>query len=102
SNLNNILLMNVNQKSFVLGALFLVLAISCSRNSRLETALELAGDNRAELEKVLEHYKKDPADSLKYRAACFLTENMRWHYGPQVKPSEKFWELFVLEDSISG
>lgn len=42
----------------------------------LEAALHSAGDNRQELEKVLRHYQKNPADSLKYKAACFLIENM--------------------------
>lgn len=50
---------------------------SCGRNERLEYALDFAGSNRAELEKVLEHY----ADSgLKYKAACFLIENMPRYY----------------------
>lgn len=82
----------------------LFLAVSCNNgyNSELRTALKLAGQNKKELKKVLDHYNSDPADSLKYKAACFLIENMRWHYGPQVKPSERFWELLVLEDSISA
>lgn len=42
--------------------------------------MELAGDNRPELEKVLTHYSTDPADSLKLRAAEFLISNMPWHY----------------------
>lgn len=55
----------------------LLMAGCISRPSRLEYALEFAGKNRMELEKVLDHYK---GDSLKYRAACFLIENMpRWY-----------------------
>jgi hypothetical protein len=42
----------------------------------MEQALTLAGENRGELEKILAHYSADRADSLKYRAACFLIENM--------------------------
>lgn len=41
--------------------------------NRLEYALQLAGNNRIEFEKVLSYYKND---SLKYRAAVFLIENM--------------------------
>jgi len=38
--------------------------ISCSRYpAGVEQSLRLAGDNRAELEKALEHYSEDPADS---------------------------------------
>lgn len=44
--------------------------------SPLEAALRQAGENRAELEKVLCRYQDDPTDSLKYRATCFLIENM--------------------------
>ena len=62
---------------------------SCSSSpSRLELALQLAGDNRAELERVLNHYAENEADSLKYRAARFLIENMPQHYtfaGEEVK-----------------
>jgi hypothetical protein len=46
----------------------------------LEQVLSLAADNRAELEKVLLRYKQNPEDSLKYRAACFLIENMPYYY----------------------
>ena len=46
----------------------------------LEQALMTAGENRPELEKVLQHYANNPADSLKYRAAVFLIENMPGHY----------------------
>lgn len=57
-----------------------MLAASCglSHPDRLESALELAGDNRAELEQVLRHYADD---SLKREAARFLIENMPYHYG---------------------
>ena len=50
-------------------------------------ALEYAGSNRVELEKVLEHYKDS---NLKYRAACFLIENMPKYY------SYKGWLLDTL------
>jgi hypothetical protein len=53
---------------------------SCHRYPKaMRDALYLAGDNRVELEKVLDHYSQSPADSLKYRAACFLIENMPYH-----------------------
>ena len=51
--------------------------LSCDRIP--ERALQQAGDNRAELEEVLAHFKDDP-DPLKYRAAKFLIENMPYHY----------------------
>ena len=54
--------------------LFVLLCLcSCANNYRLNKALELAGNNRDELEKVLVHYKDS---GQKYDAACFLIENM--------------------------
>lgn len=47
--------------------------------SLLEIALQQAGNNRVELEKVLNSYKANEADSLKYKAACFLIENMPYY-----------------------
>jgi hypothetical protein len=61
--------------------IYVFLTIVCSNpGSHLEQALELAGENRPELEKVLSHYSQSQADSLKYKAACFLIENMPGHY----------------------
>ncbi len=82
--------------------LLIVLSISCKHNYNNKTlnALKLAGSNKKELKKVLKHYKKDPADSSKYKAACFIIENMQWHWGQNVKPSPRLWDLFVLEDSL--
>ncbi|MDR0559061.1 MAG: discoidin domain-containing protein [Prevotellaceae bacterium] len=73
-----------------------VLFVSCRQSLRLEQALTLAGDNRAELETVLAHYKENPADSLKYRAAVFLIENMPIHYY-----MEENRELYFLMDSLN-
>src|SRR5574344_2237332 len=57
---------------------FTLLFTSCDTNrSYLRYALRMAGDNRAQLEAVLEHYKEDPE---KYAAACYLIENMPEHY----------------------
>ena len=71
----------------------LLLLFSCNKdNDKLKTALRLAGDNRPELEKVLDHYAQSPADSLKLRAAHFLIENMPGHYtlgGPLMEQKRK-------------
>ena len=48
--------------------------------SNVEQALKLAGDNRAELEKVLEHYRKHREDKLKLQSAYFLIANMPYHF----------------------
>ena len=61
---------------------FLVVAAITSCNDTLDQSLELAGDNRQELEKVLAYFEDDE-DPLKYEAACFLIENMPYHYAPK-------------------
>ena len=72
--------MNLPERIILLVSV-LFTGISCSRNERLEAVLRLAGSNRPELEKVLDRYAADEADSLKYRAAVFLIENMPGHIG---------------------
>jgi hypothetical protein len=46
----------------------------------INAVLFMAGDNRAELEKVLKHYGRNPSDSLKLRAAELLIANMPGKY----------------------
>lgn len=61
--------------------LFAILFLECTQNNnKLEYALTLAGKNRIELEKALKRYSINQADSLKYKAACFLIENMPGYY----------------------
>lgn len=76
----------------------LILLCSCigKKQNELEQALLLAGENRTELEKVLKRYSSDPADSLKYRAACFLIENMPGYYYYEGEALEKYTDYFKL------
>lgn len=60
--------------------ILLLLLLGCSENNSLKHALELAEDNKGELEKVLEHYKAKGKDDLRYKAAVFLISNMPGHY----------------------
>ena len=53
--------------------LFMNLFISCDKD--LKHALDIAGNNRTELEAVLRHFENDP-NPLKYESAKFLIENM--------------------------
>jgi hypothetical protein len=55
----------------------------------METALNEAGENRKELEKVLDFYKTNPADSLKYKAAVFLIENLPYRFSCKSIPEYK-------------
>ena len=77
--------MNIILKKIALSTLSLFCLVACNPN--LDFALEQAGENRAELEKVLEHFKNDP-DTLKYSAAKFLIENMPYHYTQEGKSVE--------------
>ena len=57
---------------------FVLLLLSCSnRTNYLDQSLRQAGNNRSELEQVLEHYADNPE---KLAAARFLIENMPAHY----------------------
>jgi len=82
---------------FIYSRLFICLCIiiccitSCTEN-KLTEALDFAGDNRGELEKVLMHYKNDP---LKYKAACFLIENMPQHYSYVIPYYDKWKKLKI-------
>ena len=60
----------------LIGVVVFLSLTACGGNSYLEYALNAAGDNRPELETVLEHYRKEKE---KYSAACFLIENMPAH-----------------------
>lgn len=59
--------------------LFLVFLTCVACDRKMKQVLLLAGDNRAELELVLSHFKNSP-DPLKYRSAKFLIENMPYNY----------------------
>lgn len=74
--------------------IFLTLAMTCAvltcacanHSGQINSTLQYAGKNRAELEAVLAHYKDEP---LKYKAARYLIGNMKYHMsipeGPYIK-----------------
>ena len=69
-------------KYLIFVTLFFLLFSCSTKNEALELALQQAGTNRPELEKVLAHYQND---SLKYQATVFLIKNMPY-YEYQVSP----------------
>ncbi|MDH6342163.1 hypothetical protein M2480_002143 [Parabacteroides sp. PFB2-12] len=71
---------------------FFILLVSCSQKANLDLALQSAGSNRPELEKVLDHYSASPSDSLKLRAAVFLIENMPYYFSYSGEDLEKIKE----------
>lgn len=81
-------MLNRSPGLFFITVFLLFVVIGCRPgDSQPQTPLELnlkyAGKNRPELEKVLSHFSRHPADSLKLRAAVFLLSNMetKHHYG---------------------
>ena len=76
---------------FILLALILA-ACRSEKEKQLECALEFAGDNRVELEKVLEHYRTDPE---KLEAARFLIRNMPGWYSYEGNELDSIHHLLV-------
>lgn len=66
----------------------------------LETALKLSGSNRVELEKLLDHYGNDMADSLKLKAAKFLIKNMPGHYAFDTSALVLYRPILYTYDSL--
>lgn len=79
--------------------LFCVLTASCNRNPELNYALERAGENRAELEKVLEHYRDS---GMKYEAARFLIENMPASFGADSADLQRLRPVYAKHHAISS
>lgn len=65
---------------FILSYLLCWQCHSPQYSGKLREALEAAGENRGELERVLAHYAGEAGDKEKHAAACFLIENMPGHY----------------------
>ena len=74
---------------------------SCSfpgQNKQLNTVFSLAGGNRIELEKVLDHYQNDPE---KLAAARFLIVNMLGHSGCDSTDIRKMQPVYEKHVAIS-
>jgi hypothetical protein len=74
------------------------IALAIFGGSRLENSLEKAGDNRVELQAVLDYYTKT-GESQKHAAACFLIENMSGHNYAQLlffDPKDELVEFNAL------
>lgn len=82
---------------FLIGAIY-----SCNKYPPdIKETLKIAGQNKSELEKVLDYYSRSPDDSFKFKAACFLIRNLQWHSSKQVKLPDKVWDEYLFEDSLS-
>ena len=78
--------------------LVLIFLVACRQESSLERALAASGDNRKELELVLDYFR---GDSLKYKAACFLIENMPGAFAVDEKIVAACQPFYQMYDSLS-
>lgn len=89
-------------KWFIYGFTLLILVYlsgcQSESNKRLKFTLSRAGENRGELEKVLEHYKNDP---LKLEAARFLIEYMPGHARYDTTCLEQMQPIYDRHEAIS-
>jgi hypothetical protein len=84
----------MKHRRFSVFALIVVIILqACTENSnkdpKITAALSKAGTNSQSLQQVIDHYSKNPADSLKLKAALFLIADM----------PGKGYEKYVLADS---
>jgi hypothetical protein len=88
------------KKCYAAGLMLIIISItSCKTEypADVENALQLAADNRVELEKVLKHYKR-PKDSLKLKSAYFLIANMvgeGFQYGRIIDDYNKIFDILA-------
>ena len=81
------------------GLFIMLMACSVNSDKALERALRFAGDNRAELEKALDHYRV-VGDSQKLKAAEYLITNMVNKYSFRGGNIERYDIMFHLFDSL--
>lgn len=81
---------------------FSLLCGNCQKYpAQVEKILEYSGTNRPELEKVLRHYSRNPEDSLKFKAALFLIENMPGHYTLESESLQEYWAKLDTTPNIN-
>lgn len=80
----------------LLSSCFLLVLCACSvLPSEVQQALETAGANRIELEKVINHYRES-GEKQKLKAAYFLIANMPGKYSEYYNYNEQAYEMFAL------
>lgn len=81
------------------GILLFVLVSCNSYSPELEEALKLAGNNRSELETVLNHFQGK--GKVAYQSACFLIANMRYHESrDKILVDSSYNRYFIYTDSL--
>ena len=84
----------LKQQPIIIFILIIAVFTGCTKvqlpeSPELKKAIELAGENGSELQKLIKHYAIHPEDSLKLKAAVFLIENMDAHYSHQSQQWEQ-------------
>ena len=90
--------MNIWRNIFVCFFILLSGSYFLCREDEIEEILELTGENRSELEKVLTHYRDS---GLKQEAARFLISNMPGCQGTDSLSLERFQSVYDAYDAIS-
>jgi hypothetical protein len=98
-----------NDRPFRMEKIYLLLItcflISCTQqhySPEIEDVLQQAGNNRKQLENVLDHYSQSSDDSLKLRAAEFLIINMPGKYSAAYdSPLENIVTAFVRWQKVT-
>lgn len=91
----NILIKTNHVKGVAMYFFILVVMASCSPwSSETQQALKMAGENRTELEKVLNYYHKINPDPLKLKAAEYIISNMTYQYSRFGSGVESFNESY--------
>lgn len=78
----------------------LLSACQSVKERELQSALEQAGDNRAELQSVIDHYDAQP-DGRKALAARFLICNMQYHYSLTSEALDRHFERLDSIDRLT-
>lgn len=95
SRIYNTKFLNHTCKFLWLFTVLYIAGILSACDGNLRHSLNMAGDNREELEKVLCHFKRNP-DPLKYKAAIFLIENMPYHYSFEGSGIEQYDSAYLV------
>lgn len=82
--------------------LFILIGLSsCGNKSSLNKTLSVAGANRVELLKVIEHYRsQNNNDTLKLKAALFLVENMFGHFTVRSSAIDSYSSYLQQSDTL--
>ena len=80
---------------------FITLFFSCTNTpTDVYEVLSSAGNGRSDLQAVIDHYKNNPSDSLKLKAAYFLIKNMRHHYATTGADAKTFASIYTGMGSV--